>query len=68
MQNTFFITLFFLVVFRTNAQIINITDANFKTKLAFADVTNSIIKDLSVNYIVKVHTDLGVSNTKFIKE
>ncbi len=50
------IILFFLVAFSTNAQIINIPDANFKTKLVSADVSNTIAKDLSGNYF-KIDTN-----------
>lgn len=48
MKHFLFILLFASI---SNAQIVNIPDANFKAKLLAADTSNTIAKDLSLIHI-----------------
>jgi Leucine-rich repeat (LRR) protein len=59
--------LFVIISFTTfcNAQIVNIPNANFKTKLLSASPSNTIAKDLSGNYIdIDLNNDNEIQNSE----
>ena len=68
LKNTLHTLFFFIIITVSNAQIVNIPDANFKTKLLQADATNTIAKDLSDNYFkIDANSDGEIQETEALQ-